>query len=112
MTRVGVGLGFVWHIKFTFRDLFWHNAAGLNRPAPVAINQPDATRRQFARVQFSRTLDYAARAGAHHVTTLPGVTFDGETPADSWQRALDELHWRVERVVRILNVRDVELIDG
>jgi sugar phosphate isomerase/epimerase len=68
--------------------------------APYAINQPDAARRQFARDQFSRTLDYAARAGAHHVTTLPGVTFDTETPADSWQRALDELHWRVEQAHR------------
>ena len=48
---------------------------------PYAINQPDAARRLFARDQFARTLDYAARAGAHHVTILPGVTFDGEPPA-------------------------------
>ncbi len=75
---------------------------------PYAINQPDTTRRRFARDQFSRTLDYAARAGAHHVTTLPGVTFDGETAADSWQRALDELHWRVEQAQRYHIVFGVE----
>lgn len=64
---------------------------------PYAINQPDEARRQFARDQFARTLDYAAQVGAHHVTTLPGVTFENEAPADSWQRAVDELHWRVEQ---------------
>ena len=75
---------------------------------PYAINQPDAARRQFARDQFSQTLDYAARAGAHHVTTLPGVTFDDETSADSWQRALDELHWRVEQARRYNIIFGVE----
>jgi sugar phosphate isomerase/epimerase len=75
---------------------------------PYAINQPDAARRQFARDQFSRTLDYAAGTGAHHATTLPGVTFDDETPDDSWQRALVELHWRVEQARRYHIVFGVE----
>lgn len=65
--------------------------------APYAINHPDADRRAHARNWFLRTLDYAGQAGARHVTTLPGVPFAGEAPADSWQRAVDELHWRVER---------------
>ena len=45
---------------------------------PYAINQPDAARRRHARDQFLRTLDYAGRVGAAHVTTLPGVNFPGE----------------------------------
>jgi sugar phosphate isomerase/epimerase len=63
--------------------------------APYAVNQPDAARRAHARDWFARTLDYAAAAGARHVTTLPGVLFDGEPPAISWGRAVDELAWRV-----------------
>jgi sugar phosphate isomerase/epimerase len=64
---------------------------------PYAINQPDPARRQHAREQFARTLAYAARVGAHHVTTLPGVEFDDLAPGEAWQRAVDELHWRVEQ---------------
>ncbi len=62
---------------------------------PFAINQPEAARRRHAREQFARTLEYAARLGAHHVTTLPGVEFAGQPPAEAWARAVDELHWRV-----------------
>ncbi len=64
---------------------------------PYAINQPDATRRRQARESFMRTLDYAAACGCRHVTTLPGVTFADEAPASSWNRAVDELAWRVEQ---------------
>ncbi len=64
---------------------------------PYAINHPEAARRRRARDWFLKTLDYAAAAGARHVTTLPGVCFDEEQPADSWQRCCDELAWRVER---------------
>lgn len=65
---------------------------------PYAINQPDAARRRHAREQFSRTLEYAARLGSPHVTTLPGVYFEGvESAAESWARSLDELAWRVEQ---------------
>jgi sugar phosphate isomerase/epimerase len=65
---------------------------------PYAINQPDAARRQHARDQFLRTLEYALVLGSPHVTTLPGVYFENdELPTDSWQRSQDELAWRVER---------------
>jgi sugar phosphate isomerase/epimerase len=64
---------------------------------PYAINHPEAARRRHAREQFARTLEYAAHAGARHVTTLPGVEFDGAPPAEAWQRAVDELQWRVEQ---------------
>ena len=62
-----------------------------------AINHPEAARRRRARDWFLKTLDFAAAAGAKHVTTLPGVHFDGEKPADSWQRTCEELAWRVAR---------------
>ena len=71
---------------------------------PYAINHPEAARRQKARDWFMRTLEYAASVGAHHVTTLPGVVFDDAAPADAWQRAVDELHWRVEQAQRF-NIR-------
>ena len=64
---------------------------------PYAINHPKAARRRHARDWFLKTLDYAAAAGAKHVTTLPGVYFEGEKPSDSWQRTCDELVWRVEQ---------------
>src|SRR5947209_1868975 len=58
---------------------------------PYAINHPGAARRRRARDWFLKTLDYAAVAGAKHVTTLPGVHFDVETFSASWQRTCDEL---------------------
>jgi sugar phosphate isomerase/epimerase len=64
---------------------------------PYAINHPEAARRDHARESFVRTLEYATLAGAKHVTTLPGVVFDDIAPEDSWQRAVEELHWRVEQ---------------
>jgi sugar phosphate isomerase/epimerase len=65
---------------------------------PYAINQPDPGRRQHARDQFLRTLEYASELGSPHVTTLPGVYFETEeSAAASWQRSQDELAWRVEQ---------------
>jgi len=62
---------------------------------PYAINHPEAARRRRARDWFAKTLDYAAAAGAKHVTTLPGVRFETEARSVSWQRTCDELAWRV-----------------
>jgi sugar phosphate isomerase/epimerase len=64
--------------------------------APYAINQPDDERRALARDWYARMLDYAAAAGARHVTTLPGVLFEEEPAEVSRRRAIDELIWRVE----------------
>jgi sugar phosphate isomerase/epimerase len=65
---------------------------------PFAINHPDAARRQKARAWFERTLEYARRLGSPHVTTLPGVYFEGVEPKeDSWRRSQEELAWRVEK---------------
>src|SRR5882724_1115463 len=67
---------------------------------PYAINHPEPARRRRARDWFLKTLDYAAAAGAKHVTTLPGVRFENEAPRDSWRRTCDELSWRVVQADR------------
>jgi len=64
---------------------------------PYAINHPSTVRRRHAREWFLNTLDFAAASGARHVTTLPGVYFENEPAADSWQRCCGELAWRVEQ---------------
>lgn len=60
-----------------------------------AVNHPNIKRRNFAREQFLRTLDYAAAAGSKHVTILPGVIFKTEPRAKSLARTAEELSWRV-----------------
>jgi len=62
-----------------------------------AINHPEPSRRNFAREQFVRALDYAAAAGSKHLTILPGVSFKNESRRASLARAADELSWRVEK---------------
>jgi sugar phosphate isomerase/epimerase len=65
---------------------------------PYAINHPEQSRRERARDWFERTLEYAARLGSPHVTTLPGVLFESEESAeDSWERSQAELAWRVDK---------------
>jgi sugar phosphate isomerase/epimerase len=65
--------------------------------ANYAINHPEPARRRRARDWYLKTLEYASACGARHVTTLPGVHFDDERPASSWERCCDELAWRVAR---------------
>jgi sugar phosphate isomerase/epimerase len=64
---------------------------------PYAINHFEPPRRQLARDWLLKTLDYAAGCGCEHVTILPGVEFEDESPADSFARAADELAWRLEQ---------------
>lgn len=64
--------------------------------ADFAVNHPEAKRREFARQQFLKTLDYAVAAGSKHVSILPGVTFPGEPRNASLARGVEELAWRVE----------------
>jgi sugar phosphate isomerase/epimerase len=65
--------------------------------AEYAVNHPQTARRRKARDWFGKTLEYAAAVGASHVTGLPGVLFAEESRAASWNRAIDELAWRVEQ---------------
>ena len=65
--------------------------------ASFAINHPQASRRRKARDWFERTLEYAAVCDSKHVTTIPGVFFDGQSKAESLARARNELAWRLGR---------------
>ncbi len=62
-----------------------------------AINHAEAPQRRKAREWFLKTVEYAKRLGAKHVTTLPGVHFETESKQDSLKRAQDEMAWRVEQ---------------
>jgi sugar phosphate isomerase/epimerase len=73
-----------------------------------AANHPQSARRRVARDWFLQTLDYAAAAGAKHVTALPGVYFDEEKPAASWERCCRELAWRVAQARQYKLVFSVE----
>ena len=73
-------------------DIFLQIHAGF---AEYAINHPEATRREHARQQFLRALDYAVAAGSRHITLLPGVIFPDESREASLSRSAEELEWRV-----------------
>jgi sugar phosphate isomerase/epimerase len=73
-------------------DMFLQIHAGF---VEFAINHPETNRREFAREQFRRALDYASAVGSAHITVLPGVTFARESRATSISRSADELAWRV-----------------
>jgi sugar phosphate isomerase/epimerase len=68
--------------------------------ARYAVNHPQAARRRRARDWFLRALDYAVACGSRHVTALPGVVFEDEEPAASWERCCRELAWRVAEARR------------
>lgn len=94
-TRSGKALGRkVRDLGLKTADVFLQMAPDF---VPFAINHPESSRRRKARDWFLKTLDYAAAAGARHVTTLPGVRFEDEPPARSLGRSVDELAWRVEQ---------------
>ena len=65
-----------------------------------APNHPERARRGVARDWFLKTLDYASASGAGHVTALPGIWFENEKPAASWNRCCEEMAWRVEQAKR------------
>ena len=64
--------------------------------AVYAVNQTDGKKREFARNWYLKTLEYANYLECHHVTILPGVEISGDYQSD-FDRAVDELSWRVEK---------------
>ena len=63
---------------------------------PYAINHTEKARRDLAREWFLKTLEYANACESRHVTCLPGVHNEGESYEASFERAAEELSWRVE----------------
>ena len=86
-------------------DIFLQTAPDFVSLAP---NHPDAKRRRKARDLLLRTLEFAAACGCHHVSALPGVTFDDGPRQASWARACDELAWRCEQAAARQVVFSVE----
>lgn len=62
-----------------------------------AVNHPDAHIRSGERGQFEKLVEYALAVGSRHITCLPGVHFEGEAYERSYERAVEELLWRVSR---------------
>ena len=65
--------------------------------APFAINHPQSSRRRKTREWFRKTLDYANRCGAKHVTITPGVPHPSESRLASYRRCLQELPWYISQ---------------
>jgi sugar phosphate isomerase/epimerase len=63
-----------------------------------AINHPEPSRREYARDNFLKLIDYAVELGADHISTLPGMYFKETNKIDSLKLAHEELHWRLEQV--------------
>lgn len=69
---------------------------------PYAANHPDPKRRERARDWFSKTCEYAAIAGADHITGLPGAAFpETESWEESYDRCVEEMQWRVEEAAKV-----------
>jgi sugar phosphate isomerase/epimerase len=77
-----------------FADIF-HQPAGDFQS--LAANHPDAGERRRSREAFLRMLEFTARCNATHMTQLPGVVWEGETPDASLKRCSEELAWRAEQ---------------
>jgi len=76
-----------------FADIFYQASTFQT----LAANHPDAGERRNSRDFFQRMLEFTLVCNAKHMTGLPGVTWDGESPETSLQRCAEELAWRVEQ---------------
>jgi sugar phosphate isomerase/epimerase len=61
----------------------------------LAINHPDRSVRTESRDIFRHLLEFTLRVDGGGITILPGVPWEGESREDAFQRAADELAWRV-----------------
>ena len=62
----------------------------------VAANHPDEAERAKGRELFRRMLEFALRCNAAHMTSLPGVEWEGVPHDTSLKRSAEELAWRAE----------------
>jgi sugar phosphate isomerase/epimerase len=72
-------------------DLFCIPWTDFERFAP---NHPDREERKRSRALLVDVLELVERIGAPGVTILPGIDWKGESHADSFDRAVEELTWR------------------
>ena len=77
-----------------FADIFLQPSSSLDEMAP---NHPDASERERWRKRFAEGLELTVLCEATHMTSLPGIQFDGESVEDSMGRSSDELAQCVEQ---------------
>ena len=75
-------------------DLFLQTAADFSS---TAINHPDRNVRGENRDIYLRTIEFGKMIGTGHITILPGVLYEQESAESSYQRACEELSWRIEK---------------
>jgi sugar phosphate isomerase/epimerase len=75
-------------------DIFLIPSQDVFKQAP---NSPSAGVRRGYRELFKRTLDFAVRCDAPHMTSLPGQHFEPESRSDSLKRSSETLAWCVEQ---------------
>jgi sugar phosphate isomerase/epimerase len=74
----------------------------------TAANDPDPKERQKSRELFQKMLEFTLRCNGPHMTSLPGVEWDGVPHDTSLQRCSEELAWRVEQARQVGVVYSVE----
>lgn len=79
-------------------DIFGQPGKTFHENAP---NDPDEVVRKRAGEFFYRILEFTTRCNGKHVTILPGVHFERESYADSFERCADELAWRCEAAAKV-----------
>lgn len=62
----------------------------------MAPNNPDSAERERSRALFHDALELAERIGSPGMTMLPGIDWPGESHADSFARAQEELAYRAD----------------
>ena len=62
----------------------------------LSPNHPDAAERASSRNVFER-LQFGAGVGAHGVTIIPGMEWEGESRESALSRAGEEMAWRADR---------------
>jgi sugar phosphate isomerase/epimerase len=65
--------------------------------ADLCPNHPELSVRQKARDYFQKILEFAVACESHHLSILPGVTFEDESFDLSLSRCAEELAWRCEK---------------
>jgi len=74
----------------------------------MAANHPDDAERAKGRDLFLRMLEFTLRCNAVHMTSLPGVEWDGVPHETSLKRSAEELAWRAEHAKQSGIVYSVE----
>jgi sugar phosphate isomerase/epimerase len=62
----------------------------------LAVNHPDAVELERSAAFFREMLDFTARTGVDGMTILPGIPFEDESWDASFDRACEELTWRLD----------------